>query len=72
MLWLPSQVPHIVIRLSALSIILEPTTTRTVSEEVLAWYNQQQHILIIVSNPWDLEVNLHKPKVWDGCTPCPI
>ena len=33
--------------------------------------NQQQHILIIISHPWNLEVNFHKSKVWDGCTPVP-
>ena len=27
--------------------------------------------LIIVSYPWNLEVYLHNPKVWDGCTPIP-
>ena len=34
-------------------------------------YNQQQHILIIMLDPWDLEVDLHEPKVRDGCTPVP-
>ena len=36
------------------------------------WYNQQQHILIVILYPQDLEVNLHEPKVWDGKTPCPF
>ena len=35
------------------------------------WYNQQQHILIIALDPWDLEVDLHKPKVRDGYAPIP-
>ena len=35
------------------------------------WYDQQQHILIIVFDPWDLEVDLHKPNVQNGRTPCP-
>ena len=34
------------------------------------WYNQQQHILIVVFGPWDLEVDLQEPEVWDGGTPC--
>ena len=33
-------------------------------------YGQQQHILIIMLDPWDLEVDLHKPKVGDGWAPC--
>ena len=33
--------------------------------------NQQQHILVIVSYPWNLELYLHKSEVWDGCTPIP-
>ena len=33
--------------------------------------NQQQHILIIVSYPQNLEVYLHKSEVWGGCTPHP-
>ena len=37
----------------------------------LGWYNQQQHILIIMLDPWDLEVDLHKAKVRDGCAPIP-
>ena len=32
---------------------------------------QQQHILIIISYPWNLQVYLHKSEVWDGCTPIP-
>ena len=35
------------------------------------WYNQQQHNLIVVLDPWDLEIDLHKPEVWDGRMPCP-
>ena len=38
----------------------------------LGWYNKQQHILIIMLDPWDLEVDLHKAKVRDGCAPCPL
>ena len=34
--------------------------------------NQQQHILVIVSYPWNLKVYLHKSKVWHGCTPHPL
>ena len=36
------------------------------------WYDQQQHIFIVVFDPWDLEVSLHNPEVWDGGTPCPL
>ena len=36
------------------------------------WYNQQQHILIIILYPQDLDVDLHEPKVWDGRAPCPL
>ena len=36
------------------------------------WYDQQQHILIIVLDPWDLEVDLHEPKVGDGRAACPL
>ena len=36
------------------------------------WYYQQQHILIIILDPLDLEVDLHKPKVRDGGAPCPL
>ena len=36
------------------------------------WYNQQQHILTVIFDPEDLEVDLHKHKVWDGGTPCPL
>ena len=35
------------------------------------WYDQQQHILIAILDPWDLEIDIHKPKVWDGRTPVP-
>ena len=35
------------------------------------WDDQQQDILIIVCDAWNLEVDLHKLKVWDGCTSCP-
>ena len=35
------------------------------------WYYQQQHILIIILDPGDLKVDLHKPKVRDGSTPIP-
>ena len=35
------------------------------------WDDQQQHIHIKVCDAWDLEVNLNKSKVWDGCTPIP-
>ena len=35
------------------------------------WYYHQQHILIIILDPWDLEVNLHEPKVRDGSVPIP-
>ena len=31
------------------------------------WY-----ILIVVLDPWDLEVDPHKPEVQDGRTPCPL
>ena len=34
--------------------------------------NQQQHILIVISDPWNLKVSLYKSKVWDGCTTCPL
>ena len=34
------------------------------------WYDQQQHILIVVFDPQDLEIGLHKPEVWDGRTTC--
>ena len=33
--------------------------------------NQQQHILIVISNPQNLEVNLHKSKVWEAAPPVP-
>ena len=46
----------------ALSIILDPTTAGTVKVGH-GWYDQQQHILIVVFDTWDLEVNLHEPKV---------
>ena len=36
------------------------------------WYDQQQHILIIIFDPQDLEVDLNEPEVWDGGTPCPL
>ena len=36
------------------------------------WYDQQQHILIITLDSWDLEVVFHKPKVGDGGAPCPL
>ena len=32
---------------------------------------QQQHILVVTSNPQNLEVYLHKSEVRDGCTPVP-
>ena len=35
------------------------------------WYDHQQHILIVVLDPWDLEIDLHKPEVWVGRTPIP-
>ena len=28
------------------------------------WYDQQHYILIVVLDPWHVEVDLHKPKVW--------
>ena len=55
----------LVIKLMALSIILEPTNWDHLRVGC-GWYAQQQHILIIVFDPWDLEVDLHEPKVWDG------
>ena len=33
------------------------------------WYDQQQHILIVILDPQDLEIDLHKPEVWDGGPP---
>ena len=36
------------------------------------WYDQQQHILIIMLDPWDLEVDLHEPKGGNGRVTCPI
>ena len=32
---------------------------------------QQQHILIVASNPQNVQVNLHKSKVRNSCTPVP-
>ena len=36
------------------------------------WYDQQQHILTVVPDPWDLKVDIHKPEVWGGRTPVPL
>ena len=36
------------------------------------WYKQQQHILIVIFDIQDLEVDFHEPEVWDGVTPCPL
>ena len=36
------------------------------------WYDQQWHILIVVLDPQDLEVDLHDPKIWDDGIPCPL
>ena len=36
------------------------------------WYGQQQHILIVVFDSWDLEVDLPEPELRDGRTPCSL
>ena len=61
----------LVIKLRALSIFFRTNHDWDHLGVGLGWYGQQQHILIIVFDPWDLEVDLHKPKVWDGCNPIP-
>ena len=61
-----------VIKLRALSMILEPTPDQDHLRIGHGWDDQQQHLLTIVCDSWDLEVDLHESKVWDGCTPCPL
>ena len=56
-------------RVVGLSLAQAPTD---IDYYITHWYDQQQHILIIVFYPWDLEVDLHEPKVLDGGTPCPL
>ena len=36
-----------------------------------SWYDQQWDILIIVLDPWDLEVDLHKPLSFSAIVSCP-
>ena len=61
----------LVMMLMALSLILDPTMTGNLRIGH-GWYNQQQHILILIFDPWDLEIDLHKLNIWDGGTPCPL
>ena len=72
-MWLPLQATPLVIKLRALYIILFRTNHNWDHFRIgHACDYQQQHILIIVCISWDLEVDLHEPKVWDGCIPCPL
>ena len=62
----------LVIKLMALSIIFGSNHDQDNLRVGHGWYDQQQDILLIVFDPQDLEVDLHKPKVWDGRTPYPL